>query len=281
MSTTIGFATAIITILGLGSYLVPMKRVKDYDPFYFQVLMCITAFVFSVIFSLVRGTFVFSALAFLSGFLWAGGNILSVLAVGRTGLARAAPIWMGGVIIVSFLWGMLFFREELSSIPASIIGIIALIAGIVLVSSTIGGEKASSFKGIVLALAAGAVFGSYLVPFKLSGLEPASFLFPMSLGILAGGLIISLIKRPKIDFKIILPGALSGLIWNIANFASFYTVLILGMSVGYPQTQRALFVSVLWGLLCFHEIEGRQKIIRLVAGGVILFIGAILLGLSM
>ena len=91
----------------------------------------------------------------------------------------------------------------------------------------------------------------------------------------------SLVKRPKIDIKIILPGALSGVIWNIANFASFYAVLILGMTVGYPLTQMALFVSVLWGLLYFHEIKGRNKIIRLVTGSIVLFIGAILLGLSM
>jgi len=281
MSDTVGFIAAIVTALGLGSYLVPMKRVRDYDPFYFQAVMCITAFVTSVIFSLARGTFVFSPWAFLSGVLWSCGNILSVLAVGRTGLARAAPVWMGAVIIVSFLWGTLFFGEELSSLPAGIVGIIALILGIVLVSSTIEKGPSSSFRGIALALAAGAVFGSYLVPFNLSGLEPPDFLFPMSTGILAGGLIIGLIKRPKIDAKIVLPGAFSGLIWNIANFASFYTILILGMSVGYPLTQLALFVSVLWGLLCFHEIEGRRKIILLVAGGVVLFAGAVLLGLSM
>lgn len=281
MSTTIGFVAAIITMICLGSYLVPMKRVREYDPFYFQALMCAAAFVSSLIFAFITSSFTFSFLAFLSGILWSCGNILSVLAVGKTGLARAAPVWMGAVVIVSFLWGLLFFHEELSSIIASAIGIIALVLGIILVSSTIGDEKSASLRGIVLALAAGAIFGSYLVPFKLSNLEPTSFLLPMSLGILAGGAIISLIKRPKVDINIILPGAFSGVIWNIANFASFYSVLILGMSVGFPLTQMALFISVLWGLLYFREIQGKQKIIRLVTGGVVLFAGAILLGLSM
>ena len=138
----------------------------------------------------------------------------------------------------------------------------------------------SNFKGVILAITAGLIFGCYLVPLKLSKLQPTDFLFPMSLGILIGGLAIYFTKSPKFDKRLIVPGTFSGLIWNIVNFTSFFAVLSLGISIGFALTQMALFISVLWGLLYFHEIRSRNKVIRLSIGAVVLFTGAILLGLS-
>ncbi len=280
MSTTFGFIAAVISMLGWGSYLVPMKQIKKYDPFCFQAIMCVAIFVSSVIIAFLYNSFVFSYLGILSGILWASGNILSVLAVKNSGLSRSAPVWMGIGILISFIWGLLFFNEALTSIVIGLTGIFLLTVGISLVSSTTEDRGSSSFKGIILAISAGLLFGCYLVPLKLSKLQPTDFLFPMSLGILIGGLAIYFTKSPKFDKHIILPGTFSGLIWNIANFTSFFAVLSLGISIGFPLTQMALFISVLWGLLYFHEIKGRNKVIRLSMGAVVLFTGAILLGLS-
>ena len=280
MSSTIGFIAAFISMLGWGSYLVPMKRIRDYDPFYFQALMCVAIFASSSIIAFLYNSFIFSYLGILSGILWSSGNILSVQAVKSSGLSRSAPIWMGIGIFISFIWGILFFEEALASLIIGLAGISLLIVGISLVASTGEDKESSNLKGIILTIIAGFIFGCYLVPLKLSKLQPIDFLFPMSLGILIGGLAIYFVKREKIDRQIILPGAFSGLIWNIANFTSFFAVLNLGISIGFPLTQMALFVSVLWGLLYFHEIKSRNKVIRLVAGAVVLFIGAILLGLS-
>ena len=267
-------------MIGWGSYLVPMKRIREYDPFYFQAIMCTAIFASSAIIAFLCNAFVFSYLGILSGILWSSGNILSVLAVKNSGLSRSAPVWMGTGIFISFIWGLLFFKETLASIPIGLTGIFLLIAGISLVASTGENKGFSNLRGINLAISAGLIFGCYLVPLKLSKLQPFEFLFPMSLGILIGGLAIYFTKRPKIDKRIILPGTFSGLIWNIANFTSFFAVLNLGISVGFPLTQMALFISVLWGLLYFHEIRSRNKVIRLSIGAVVLFTGAILLGLS-
>ena len=283
MSITTGIIALIITIVGWGSYLVPMKRFKDYDPFCFQAFMCTSVFITSLIVSLVYSSFIFSYLGIISGILWACGNTLSIMAVRNSGLSKAAPVWMGTVIIISFAWGLLFFKEQLASWIAGTIGILALVVGIAVISlsSTTQDTRTSNHRGIVYSIAAGCMFASYLVPFKLSNLEPSGFIFSMSIGILAGGLAIFLVKKPAINMKIAVPGAFSGVIWNMANFASFYAVLILGMAVGYPLTQIALFVSVLWGLVYFREIQTRNEIIKLVIGAVILFSGAIALGNSM
>lgn len=280
MDLLVGLLAVSVSIIGWGSYFVPMKRIKSYDPFYFQLLVCLTIFSSSVLVSLAFSSFVISYFGILSGFLWATGNILATQAVRYSGLSRTTPVWMGIIILSSFVWGTLFFKEPVNSLLLGTAGLLLLIAGIFFISRTNDSNEATSSKGIIFAIIAGLVFGTYLVPLKLSGLEPIPFLFPMSLGVLTGGLLIYLFKRPVIDIKIIAPGALAGVIWNTANIASFFGVKNLGIAIGLPLTQMALFVSVLWGLWYFKEIKKRESIQKLVLGAVILFAGAILLTLS-
>ena len=280
MTEAVGFLAAIISMIFWGSFLVPMKRIKNYDPFFFQLLMCAAIFVTSVAISLFYGAFSFSYLGLISGLVWSLANILSILAVRSSGLSRAAPIWMGVGIFMSFAWGMLFFNEPLSSISFGVLGIILLIAGISLISSTSESRK-SSAKGMLLAVITGVLGGSYLVPLKMATTNPETFLLPLATGILAGGIIISLIKKPKIERRIILPGVLSGALWNIANFSSFFAILGLGMAVGFPLTQMSLFVSILWGIFYFREMTEKNKIILLIVGSVVLFAGAVILALSL
>jgi drug/metabolite transporter (DMT)-like permease len=77
---------------------------------------------------------------------------------------------MGTGGLISFIWGLLFFNEALTSIVIAITGILFLTVGISLVASTAEDRGSSSFKGIILAIAAGLIFGCYLVPLKLSKL---------------------------------------------------------------------------------------------------------------
>ena len=277
----IGFVATIISMFGWGSYFVPVKKIGKYNSFYFQFLMCISIFLSSVIISFLYDSFVFSYLGILSGILWSIGNISSALAVKKSGLSKSAPVWMGIGVFISFLWGILFFKESLNYLTIGVIGIILLISGIILISSIINGNKKYNIKGIVLAIIAGLIFGSYLVLLKISALEPIKFLFSMSLGILIGGFIIYFIKRPKIKKKVIIPGLFSGVIWNIANFASLFVVLNLGIAIGFPLTQTALFISILWGVIYFKEIKEKEKINRLIFSAIILFMGAILMGFSL
>lgn len=275
-----GYLAAIVSMLGWGSYFVPMKRVKTYDPVYYHAVMCVSIFISSTIITAATGAFLFSWFGFLSGVLWASGNILSVFAVKHSKLAIAAPVWMSVGIFGSFLWGILFFKEPISAIFLAILGLILLVIGIIFIASTAQEKGETSSKGVVFAFIAGLLFGAYLVPFKLSGLTPLSFLFPMSIGALVGGFIPFIIARPKIDKKLLIPGGISGIVWNTANISSFFAVGILGIAIGFPLTQMALFVSVLWGLLYFHEIKGKSNIQKLILSAVLLFAGAIILSFS-
>ena len=281
MSTIIGLITAMIAALGFGSWLVPMKKVKNYEPGYFQLLIAIAIFLSGLIISLFYDVFILSYWGILSGIIWTVASIMVVIAVKKIGLSKLSPISMGFVILTSFLWGVLFFKETFKSILMSIIGIILLTIGLILVSVTKEKRKnKNEFLGIILAILSGIVAGTYLVPFKLSGLDPIHFLFSNSLGILLSGIIFFLITDAKIDKKIIFQGFLSGFIFGVANFASFFAIIYLGLAVGFPLTQIALFISVLWGVLYFKEIKGKNRIFKIILGAIMLFVGIVLLSLS-
>ena len=127
---------------------------------------------------------------------------------------------------------------------------------------------------------AGASFGTLFIFLKISELQPTQFLFPMAIGIFALGWILFFIKRSKPDMKIIKHAMVSGVFWNIANFASMFAILYLGLTVGFPLTQTALLVGILWGLFYFKEFKKKQKIIQVIIGAIIIIIGAFLLGFS-
>ncbi len=134
---------------------------------------------------------------------------------------------------------------------------------------------------MLLAVLAGMVFGIYLVPLKLSKLSSQEFLLSMTLGIFLSTFMIWLLLGRKVQQDIVLPGILSGIIWNAANFSSFYAILNLGLAIGFPLTQTSLFVSILWGLIYFREIKERSHILKVLIGGAILFLGAFLLIISL
>lgn len=279
-----GLFAASISMLAWGSYFVPMKRVKEYNSFYFQLIMCAAIFIFSLLISIFYKQLTLTYFGIISGLLWSSGNILSALAVKKAGLSRSAPLWMGTGIVVSVLWGLFFFHEVIKNITLGLIGVILIIAGIYLISSISGGVEKLQSKhlknGILLALISGLLFGTYLVPFKISDYQPLAYLFSMSVGILTGGILIYLFKRPKVDKLIVVQGSASGILWNVGNIASFFAVSKLGVTVGFPLTQLALFVSVIWGLAYFNEIKRKSNIIKLITASLILFSGAILLTIS-
>lgn len=280
MPIIVGYIAAIISMLGWGSQFVPMKKIKEYNPFFYQLVMCIGILLFGIAVTIFTQEFSISFLAIISGIIWATGSVFAIFAIKNSRLAIAVPVWMSVVIFSSFIWGIFFFREPVQSIILGLSGIIFLIVGIILISRTGQDKQNSNAKGIVFAFIAGLFFGSYIVPYKLSGLPPLSFLFPMSIGVFIGGVIPFFIARPKIDKRIFLPAIISGVLWNIASVSSFFAVGILGIAIGFPLTQMALFVSVLWGLFYFHEIKGRDNLIKVFVSSIILFIGAIFLSFS-
>ncbi len=280
MSVLLGYAGVVSAVLAFGTYLVPMRQREHYDSFYYQWVMCNAIFCLSLIVAAMLGGLTVSPYGIATGLLWAGGNMLSIAAVRRTGLAAASPVWMSLVVLSAFVWGVLFFGEVLSSAGSAVTGVALLIAGITGISRVRRQGSSVDLRGVGYAVLAGVAFGSMMVPFKLSGLSPQRYILSIGVGVLLGGWLMYLAVRPRLDRGVTVAGTASAAMWMAGNLGSLAAVDALGLTVGQPLTQTALFISVLWGIAYFREIQGRRSIAMVAVSAAVLFLGSLLLSLG-
>ncbi len=278
MTELIGFLAAFISAVLYGSSFVFVKRIKNPDMIQFHAFMSVGILISAVGIILFSGkTFSISIFGILAGLVWSAGNITAVFAIKHAGLSRGPPAWMGTATALSFLWGILIFREVLSSFLFGIIGILLIILGAPFVS---GGNDKASMKGILLALLAGVIFSFFLLPFMLFEIPVEQFFFSAAIGIFISGTVIFAMKMKSLQKDAVSNGILSGILWNVAFFSSLFAVSFLGLAVGVPLTQLALIISVLWGLFVFREVKGRNKVLKIILGAILLFIGGVFLSLA-
>lgn len=299
-----GYLAAFGAAFLWGSYLIPLKQHPQAGPFYFQWLNSLGILFSTVAVILFAGPGVFSWWGVLTGFLWTAGSICSLIAVGREGLARASSRWMGLSILTSFFWGWLGFSETFNSLTLALTGLSLLLIsliGMAMLSdviepnaneSDIGHTSQNSQtpknlspvqkqkKQFPFSLITGLLFGSYLVPLRYSGIDNMDFFPTVGISIFFFGLILKILSKPASHKPIRVKGIISGGLWNAANLSSFYAVKALGLTIGYPLTQSAIFISLLWGILAFGELPARKNRIRLALYSLLLFSGAICLSLA-
>jgi glucose uptake protein GlcU len=280
MIESIGFLTAAMAAIGWGSQFVLMKKLKRPDPYHFHVFMSIGIFLSSFAIGLaVNASLVPNPFGLFSGLIWGIGNVCIILTVNRIGLARGMSLVLGISILTSFLWGAFYFNEAIANIFMAIFGIALFLIGLPLVSGDDKGKK-FNLAGIATGATSGLVFGAIFVPVKLGNVSSQDFLFSMALGILIGAAVLFAVKVRRTIRGEIFGSVSSGVVWGIANFAGLNAVALLGLAVGFPLTQLALLVSVAWGLLYFKEIKGKDKILKIVVGAIVLIAGAFLLAFS-
>lgn len=277
----LGFLTALGAALCWGSYLVPFKKSPSSNLIQFQALMTVGAFLFAAVISPVLGYSInFNMYAILAGVMWASANIISLIAVADLGISKAVPVCVSLIILVSFLWGALFFHELPTGLLTGFMGIILIILGVILIGSTGKAESRNTKRGFLLAVLAGAVFGSMFVPVKLNNLAPQISFFPMSFGIMLTGLIIALLGKVKLRNEAVFASLLSGVLWSLGNLLAISAVSLIGLSKGFPMTQSAVLIAVCWGLFYFKEITKKREKMQVLIGAIILLVGIITLGFA-
>jgi len=133
---TIGFLYVLGAVIGWGCYGLPLKywKVTEINPLVLQFYFSIAVFA-SCWLILLEYEFRFTYLGFIGAALWANANMLSFLAIKACGLAIAQGTWNGMVIIVSFLWGAVYFHEPIGNLTLVIIGLCLIFLGIICISS--------------------------------------------------------------------------------------------------------------------------------------------------
>jgi glucose uptake protein GlcU len=141
--------------------------------------------------------------------------------------------------------------------------------------------------GLLYATCTGLFGGSMLVPLELSAVRGLKALPSFGHGVFLSSLFVTIIfavfdkngnKFPK-TIRNIVPGILSGFVFNIGNTFSILAIPEIGFAVAQPIMQCALFVSGLWGIFLFHEITETSRILMFFVFGVVLIMGALVLAI--
>ena len=271
-----GLLSAISSAVCWGTFFVPVKKVNVASILQLQGSTGIGVFLFAIPIAFFWGFDILPS-GLLSGAIWASGNILALYSVRLIGLSRTSPFLAGFSIIVSFLWGILFFQEKFNYLILSIAAIGLLLAGLPFVASA---AKVSVVqrKGYFIAAASGIVGGSYVIPMQATHTLQSGF-FSSSLSIFVIGIPLLFLSRRWIKREII-AGVVSGSLFNLGSLSVLVAIASIGITVAYPISQTATLFAVSWGVLYFKEIVNKRGIFRVIIGSVMILSGAVLLAIA-
>ena len=264
--------------------MVPLKKFPNYSSWAYLAFMSVGALLCSIVINCITGQFNLNLVGVLCGLMWVVGGALCFWAVqAEADLAGTGLRSMSVSILLSFISGVAVFREP-TALYFSIPAIICMLIGI-----WIPAGKVHSLWKNWRSLLSGAVFGTYLIPFKLSGMGDMEFLFPFSFGVCVGSLIlvtmVTVRRWRDINFTFV-PSVLSlvsGIMWMIGTLAIFWAIAddgLFGYAVGYTLLQLNLVVNQMWGVFVFGEYSTRRERVKLAISTVVILSGAVLLTLS-
>jgi glucose uptake protein len=223
--------------------------------------------------------------------VWAVSGFLAFTATHRLGMARAFGLWAPVNVLVSILWGIFLFGEMLNEGSTTLIlfglALLITLAGVLLIifAKGFGGDGQSRsvlLPGLLAALGAGVLWGSYFIPIKLSTASMWVTSFPLSIGIFVGSLVLVLLSRQSI--RLDRPGSYlrvlsTGLLWGIGNYGMLLLVDQYGAGRGFTISQLGIVVNGLLGVYFLKDPAPKTRAAALtLIGCLCATIGGIMMG---
>jgi drug/metabolite transporter (DMT)-like permease len=229
----------------------------------------------------------------LAGCLWAVANTLTIFAIRNIGLSIAFPLWNLNSLLGIF-WGWLLFRELRGSGKVRWFsvagGAVVMFCGATLLAlaSSSATTSATATRGMVAALAAGALWGTMYIPYRkayLTGMNPLSFVAFFTIGELGMMLALALgetggtaaLWQQLVQAKDVLFWLmLGGFVWVIGDLFQQYAAKYLGISRGIPLSNTNQLWGLLWGLFVFGELHGMAAghYAKVIGGSLLMAAGA-------
>lgn len=133
--TPCGWTSVLISCLSFGSFAVPIKskraRECNVDPLVFQSYKTFICFISSFLtLPLFKQEFYFTPWGIISGLFWVPAGVAAIYAVQNAGLAVSQGIWSSVIVIVSFVWGIGFFHEQVRSRGMAAFAVLVMILGL-------------------------------------------------------------------------------------------------------------------------------------------------------
>lgn len=287
---------ALITLVGWGTWLVPSQKVI------FPNQQIKTLYVVAANLAIATGVALWQGavgelsvaafgLTVLGGVIWAFGGLCAFTGTNKLGIAMAFGIWAPLNIIVSLIWGALLFHEfvEISTgtIFVLMAAIVTILVGVLLIIFAKGRDEGGPAQnalglGLLGAVGAGILWGSYFIPVKYSGASPWAGAFPLALGMAIGGVLLALLSRQSWQLRA--PGdyvraSLTGVLWSVGNYGVLLLIDVIGAGRGFTISQLSVVISALIGIYWLHEPPPNTRAARLTLIGCLLATaGGIMLG---
>lgn len=217
----------------------------------------------------------------VSGAFWALGQGNQLKSVDLIGVSKTMPISTGLQLVGTTLISVIFFNEwkTMTSIILGAIALTLLIIGVMLTS--LKGKEDDQTKGnlkkaVPILLISTLGYVTYVVIGQFFGVEGWSALFPQSIGMVLGGLLLTLKHHPK--KKAIAKNMFPGVLWALGNMAMFYSQPKVGVATSFSFSQMLVVVSTLGGIFLLREKKTKKQYIGIAAGIMLIIIAAFLLG---
>ncbi len=230
------------------------------------------------------------------GVVWTAGNYCVFKASETIGLARAAGTWTPLNIVVAFAWGALLFGEldGFSTARFAVLGVafLVVVAGVLLIAGSRDGPSgqpssssprpgaaaesgrraATAQAGLLWAVGAGVLWGSYFVPAQWAAVPAQVSDFPLALGILGAALALALPAGEPVKLGVRATSAQlgAGVLFGIGNLALLALVARVGTGTGFTIAQLSLLVNASVGVWVFHVPEPGTRQARKVLAGIVL-----------
>src|ERR1700675_3059614 len=235
----------------------------------------------------------------LAGCLWAVANTLTIFAIRDIGLSIAFPLWNINSLLGIF-WGYLLFNELRD---AGKLGWLTVLGGALLmftgatllaIASSAQSPAEHPLRGILAALGAGVLWGTMYVPYRkayLTGMNPLSFIAFFTIGELGMMLILAvaygggpdaLLHQLDLAKPVLFWLMLGGFVWVIGDLFQQYAAKYIGISRGIPLSNTNQLWGLLWGILVFGELQGRESSLyaQVIGGSLLMAAGAGAIALS-
>lgn len=287
---------ALITVFGWGTWLAPSQRVKFPNQQIKNLYVAGTNLIIATVVALLQGSTravdgAMFWLTFAGGLIWAVGGLAAFTGTAKLGMAKAFGIWAPLNIAVSLIWGAVLFDEFINlgggAIARLIAAVLTILTGVLLIILAKGGaeetQEQGAFRlGLLGAIGAGVLWGSYFIPVKISGVSAWAGAFPMALGMAAGCALLAVLSHQS--WKLASIGdagraCLTGALWSLGNYGMLLLVGVIGAGKGFTISQLSVVVSALIGIYWLHEPAPRTRAARLTfIGCVLAMLGGIVLG---
>jgi glucose uptake protein len=296
----LGILYALVTVLAWGTWLAPSQNVpfrsQQIKTFYVAAANLALALLVTLLQPASSGaarlTWQTFLPPFIGGLVWSVSGLCAFTATDKLGIARAFGIWAPLNIIVSILWGALLFDEFLALTPLNqfllFASLAVILAGVLMIILPKEDRPARALSrrdllsGLLGAVGAGVLWGSYYLPNKMSQVSVWVTTLPLAVGIFTGSALLFLFTRQPLRLEKgmdYLRVVATGLLWGIGNYGMLLLVDQLGAGKGFTISQLSVVVNAAVGVFVLKNPAPRTRAATLtLIGCVLATVGGIVLG---